>query len=74
MFQNNLHVFGCPFYFSSKQQSFNESGPLIYSLTEMNERVLWAKVVLTFESVDKTLQCDHSKERQYFHMILFTIK
>ena len=35
------------------------------------------KVVLTFESVDEILKCDHSNETftgSYFRMVLFTFK
>ena len=38
--ENKSHVFGSPFYCSSKQQSFNESGPLSLFTNRMNERVL----------------------------------
>ena len=32
--------------------------------------IMLNKVVLTFQSVDETLVCDHSNE-QYFHVVLF---
>ena len=35
--------------------------------------IMLYKVVLTFNSVDETLACDHSNEtiEQYFHVVLF---
>ena len=34
--------------------------------------IMLYKVVLTFESVDEILKCDHSNESQYFPMKLST--
>lgn len=33
------------------------------------------KVILTFKSVDETLECNHSNEsyEQHFHVVLFTM-
>ena len=35
--------------------------------------IMLYKVVLTFESVDEILKCDHSNKQQYFFVMLFIV-